>query len=124
MSQHGLDIYGSALIVKHEDVKRRPDVVRAYVEGTMEGLRYAHAHQEEALHILLKRKPELNRDLAQIQLKNALEEVFLPKESVESGYGYMMPQVIKRSVHITNEFFDVARPVAVHEVYTNEFIHK
>ncbi|MDZ4341445.1 MAG: ABC transporter substrate-binding protein, partial [Candidatus Binatia bacterium] len=60
MKDTGLDIYGSGLIAKDEDLKRRPELVRAYVEGTMEGLRYSRDHQEESLRILLKHKPELN----------------------------------------------------------------
>ena len=39
MKDTGLDIYGTSLIVKDDDVKKRPEFVRAYVEGTLEGLR-------------------------------------------------------------------------------------
>jgi len=46
MRDSGLDIYGSALIAKEEDIKRRPEMIRAYVEGTMEGLRYTRDHQD------------------------------------------------------------------------------
>ena len=60
MKDTGLDIYGTSLIVKDEDIKKRPEFVRAYVEGTLEGLRYARDNQEEALKILLKHKPELD----------------------------------------------------------------
>ena len=90
MREAGLDIYGSALIVKEEDIKRRPEMIRAYVEGTMEGLRYTRDHQEEALGILLKHKPELDKELTRIQIKNGVEEVFIPPESLASGYGYMI----------------------------------
>lgn len=124
MREHGLDIYGSALVVKDEDVKRRPDMIRAYVEGTMEGLRYARDHQDEALKILLKQKPELDRDLTQLQLKNAVDEVFIPPESLSSGFGYMKPDIMEKTVRITNEFFDVARKVSIEEVYTNQFIKR
>ncbi|MFQ5539810.1 MAG: ABC transporter substrate-binding protein, partial [Candidatus Binatia bacterium] len=41
MRENGLNIYGSSLIVREELLKKRPDAIRAYVEGTMEGLRYA-----------------------------------------------------------------------------------
>ena len=61
MKDTGLDIYGSGLIVKEEDIKKRPEFVRAYVEATLEGLRYARDNQEEALKILLKHKPELDQ---------------------------------------------------------------
>jgi NitT/TauT family transport system substrate-binding protein len=124
MRDVGLDIYGSALIAKEEDIKRRPEMIQAYVEGTMEGLRYARDHQEEALRILLKRKPELDRELTRVQIKNGVEEVFIPTESLASGYGYMKPDVMEKTVKITNEFFEVAGQVAVSGVYTNQFIRK
>jgi len=124
MRDSGLDIYGSALIAKEEDIKRRPEMIRAYVEGTMEGLRYTRDHQDEALKILLKLKPELDKELTRIQIKNGVEEVFIPAESVASGYGYMKPDVMEKTVKITNEFFDVAAKVPTAGVYTNQFIRK
>jgi NitT/TauT family transport system substrate-binding protein len=124
MRDAGLDIYGSALIAREEDIKRRPEMIRAYVEGTMEGLRYTRDHQEEALRILLKLKPELDKDLTRVQIKNGVEEVFIPAESVASGYGYMRPDVMEKTIRITNEFFDVAGKVAGAGVYTNQFIRK
>ena len=124
MRDSGLDIYGSALIAKEEDIKRRPEMIRAYVEGTMEGLRYTRDHQDEALKILLKLKPELDKELTRIQIKNGVEEVFIPAESVASGYGYMKPEVMEKTVKITNEFFDVAAKVPAAGVYTNQFIRR
>jgi NitT/TauT family transport system substrate-binding protein len=124
MRDAGLDIYGSALIAKEEDLKRRPDMIRAYVEGTMEGLRYTRDHQDEALRIVLKLKPELDKELTRVQIKNGVEEVFIPAESLASGYGYIKSDVMEKTVKITNEFFDVAGKVAPAGVYTNRFIRK
>jgi NitT/TauT family transport system substrate-binding protein len=122
MKDTGLDIYGTGLIVKDEDLKLRPQLVQAYVEGTMEGLRYTRDHQEEALQILLKHKPELDLALTTLQLKNALYEVFIPPESVQSGLGFMKPNIMDKTVRVTNEYFDVARKVSAAEVFTNRFI--
>ena len=124
MKETGLDIYGSGLVVRDEDIKKRPEFVRAYVEGTMEGLRYARDHQEESLQILLKHKPELDKDLATLQLQNALREVMLPPESVESGLGFMKPDIMAKTVRTTNEYFDVARKVTAKEIFTNRFIKR
>ena len=124
MKDTGLDIYGTSLIVKDDDVKKRPDFVRAYVEGTLEGLRYSRDHQEEALKILLKHKPELDPALTTLQLKNALTEVFLPFESAQIGLGYMKPDIVEKTVRMTNEYFDVGRKVAANEVFTNQFIKR
>jgi len=124
MKDTGLDIYGSGLVAKEEDIKKRPDFVRAYVEGTMEGLRYTRDNQEEALKILLKQKPELDQALTTLQLRNALNEVMLPPESVQSGLGYMKPDIMDKTVRITNDYFDVARKVTAKEVFTNQFIKR
>lgn len=124
MKDNGLNVYGSSLIVKDDDVKKRPEMIRAYVEATMEGLKYCRDHLDEALEILLKQKPELDRELTRIQLKNAVGEVFIPPESIQSGFGYMKPDVMEKTVAITNEFFDVGRKVGVEEVYTNQFVKK
>jgi NitT/TauT family transport system substrate-binding protein len=122
MKDTGLDIYGTGLVVKDEDMKQRPDFVKAYVEATMEGLRYTRDNQEEALKILLKHKPELDSALTTLQLKNALYEVFLPPESVQLGLGFMKPDILEKTVRITNEYFDVGRKVTAAEVFTNRFI--
>jgi NitT/TauT family transport system substrate-binding protein len=124
MKDTGLDIYGTSLIVKDEDIKKRPEFVRAYVEGTLEGLRYARDNQEESLRILLKQKPELDPALTTLQLKNALTEVFLPLESAQVGLGYMKPDIMEKTVRITNEYFDVARKVTAKEIFTNQFIKR
>jgi len=124
MKDTGLDIYGTGLIVKDDDVKKRPEFVRAYVEGTLEGLRYARDNQEEALRILLKHKPELDQYLTTVQLKNALTEVFLPLESIQSGLGYMRPDITEKTVKIVNEFFDIGRKVTSTEVFTNQFVKR
>jgi NitT/TauT family transport system substrate-binding protein len=124
MKDTGLDIYGTGLVVKDEDVKKRPEFVRAYVEATLEGLRYARDHQEEALKILLKQKPELDSTLTTMQLKNALTEVFLPVESAQVAMGYMKPDITEKTVKIVNEFFDIGRKVTSKEAFTNQFIKR
>src|SRR5262245_18872233 len=99
-------------------------MIRAYVEGTMEGLRYTRDHQEEALKILLKLKPELDGELTRVHIRNGVEEVFIPEEPIASGYGYMKPDVMEKTVKITNQFIDVAGKAPVSGVYTNQFIRK
>src|SRR5262249_38675339 len=98
--------------------------VRAYVEGTLEGLRYARDNQEESLKIILKHKPELDPALTTLQLRNAVTEVFLPVESAQLGLGYIKPDIMETTVRVTNEYFDVGRKVTAKEVYTNQFIKR
>jgi NitT/TauT family transport system substrate-binding protein len=124
MREAGLNIYGSGLIVREEDVRKRPEMIRSYIAATMEGVRYAKDNLDEAMAILLKHRPEIDRELTRTQLKNALEEVYILPESLEHGYGFMKPDVVQKTVAIANEFFEVGRKVAPNEAYTNQFIVK
>ena len=124
MKDTGLDIYGSVLIVKEDDIKNRPEFVRAYIAGTLEGLRYARDNQNEALKILLKHKPELDPMLAAQQLKNAVTEVFLPPELVNVGLGFIKPEIMEKTVKVVNDYFDVGRKITAKEVYTNQFLKR
>ncbi len=36
----------------------------------------------------------------------------------------MKPDIIEKTVKVTNEYFDVGRKVATKEVYTNQFIRR
>ena len=124
MKDTGLDIYGSVLIVKEEDIRKRPEFVRAYIQGTLEGLRYARENQKDALKILLKHKPELDPVLSAGQLKNAVTEVFLPLELVNLGLGFIKGEIMEKTVKVVNEYFDVGRKMTANEVYTDQFLKR
>lgn len=53
-----------------------------------------------------------------------MQEVFIPAESLASGFGFMKPDIMDKTVTATNEYFDVGKKVSVAEVYTNQFITK
>ena len=53
-----------------------------------------------------------------------MTEVFLPFESAQVGLGYMKPDIIEKTVKVTNEYFDVGRKVVAKEVYTNQLIRR
>ena len=124
MKDTGLDIYGSGLVVKGGRYQKTPRFCQGLCRRDMEGLRYTRDNQEEALQILLKHKPELDQALTTLQLENALTRSCLPPESVQIGLGYMKPDIMEKTVRMTNEYFDVARKVTSNEVFTNQFIKR
>ena len=48
----------------------------------------------------------------------------MPFESAQVGLGYMKPDIMEKTVKVTNEYFDVGRKVAAKEVYINQFIKR
>ena len=61
--------------------------------------------------------------LTTLRLKNALTEVFLPGIG-EGRLGYMKPEIIEKTVKVTNEYLDVWRKVSTKEVFTNQLIRR
>jgi hypothetical protein len=45
-------------------------------------------------------------------------------ESVQVGMGYMKPDIMEKTVKVTNEYFDVGRKVTSKEVFTNQFVER
>src|SRR5580704_2610884 len=61
-SDYGLTAYGNAIIVRDTRVTENPDVVRRFTDASLRGLAYALEHPEEAVDVLRKNNPEIDRD--------------------------------------------------------------
>ena len=57
------DFYTPVIITNEETAEKNPELVRKFMQATSQGYQYAMAHPEEAAEILLKKAPELDRDL-------------------------------------------------------------
>ena len=124
MKDTGLDIYGSVLIVKEDDIKKRPEFVRAYIAGdagrTALCAREPEGGPQDPAEAQAGTRPVLTAQ----QFKNAVTEVFLPPELVNVGLGFIKPEIMEKTVKVVNEYFDVGRKITAEEVYTNQFLKR
>jgi len=58
LSDHGIDLYSTNIIVNQQFLAENPDLVRRFLSATLDGWRTAVAHPEKALSAYMSARPE------------------------------------------------------------------
>jgi NitT/TauT family transport system substrate-binding protein len=119
----GFALYGSGIAVSDELVKEKPEVVRRYVRATNRGVAWTIQNRKEALAILLKYQPTLDPKVMETQLALTLPLLGDPKAPGPEGkIGWMREDAMQATLALVSKYMRLERPVALNEVYTNEFM--
>jgi NitT/TauT family transport system substrate-binding protein len=122
-SKFKLDIYGSGIVTSEKVVKEQPDMVRRFVTATYEGYEWSFKHPEEATAVMLKVYPVLDHDVTLEQIKNT-DTLMQGPDTAKHGLGWMSEARMKNTLDFVVKAYDVKEPVAVGDIYTNEFLKK
>ncbi|WP_108663090.1 ABC transporter substrate-binding protein [Acuticoccus kandeliae] len=120
-SDYGLSLYGDAIVASDETIAEKPDLVKRFLEATLEGNLYAFEHPDEAMEILVKHAEEVEADVAKAELLDT-KEIAMTSEVEANGYGYIDPARITEIVELINEPFGMTRKVTPDEVMTDQFL--
>ena len=116
----GLNIYSNGIIAGESTLKDHPKVVQEFVDATLEGLKYAVAHPDEAGAIMHKYHPEVSADIATGETKIVATLIHQSGEPL----GYIEPQRVKTTVEVVADAFKLKHPVKPAEVYAPGFVKK
>lgn len=116
----GLDIYSNGIIASESEIKEHSKLVSEFVDATLDGLKYAVGHPEEAGEIMHKYHPEVDADIATAETKIVGTLIDQPGESL----GYIDPEKMQTTLSIVGGAFSLKRPVTVSELYAPEFVKK
>lgn len=75
---YGVDFYGDVLLTSESEVRRNPDQVKQFRAASLKGWRYAMAHQEELVDLILRDYSILKSREALIAEAQAMEKLMLP----------------------------------------------
>ena len=87
MADHGVDLYGNAIIVNTDFAAENPDVVKGFVEAVGKGWAGAIADPEAATKSLMERNPAADAALEQRRLQLAIDANVLTDAVRENGMG-------------------------------------
>lgn len=121
-AKYGLNLYGSAVIVRPAYLKAHPDVVRAFVKGTIEGEIATIKHPDQALETLKRMDPLLDVKLEKARLSMLLDDDILTPAVKKHGLGYVNPARMKRTIEVNSEAYGFKHPPTLAEVYTTKFL--
>jgi NitT/TauT family transport system substrate-binding protein len=120
-ADYGLNMYSNGFMTRDDVIKNKPELVRGFIKATMKGYKYAFEHPDEAIDILLKYNPELDREVARKELDIMRDLVFVP-EIEEHGLGWMSKERWTTTRDMVTELFNLTTKVPVEDLYTNEFL--
>lgn len=123
---HGMNMYGAALLANTKTIAERSDLVRRFVRATLESVRWTARHPGAAVDELLKTNPQLKRDRALAELRSILG-VSIPRAATVSDplqLGWVDPAKMMATVNLVRESYGLTHAVDPAALYTDEYVAK
>jgi NitT/TauT family transport system substrate-binding protein len=119
-SNNGLVTHGNAVMATDTIVQSSPDLVRRFLQATVQGLAYAFDRPDEAVEIMQKHNREVEPEPAKAEL--LIMKGLVSPEAASKGLGYMSPDVMTATRDVVTQALGLKRAVPPEELYTNEFL--
>lgn len=87
----GLFLPGQVVFVNNDFLAENPDMVRGFVEATLQGYKYAYENPDEAAQIMSKYYPEITEDVIKAKW-DIIQRVWFSPATDEHGFGWNDPQ--------------------------------
>lgn len=121
LSDYGIDLYSTNIIVNEAYLKKNPEVVRRFLHASIKGWEYAVAHADEAVAAYMAERPESDGAFNRANFRQLIPILNSP-DVERMGLG---AQTADRWAHTQDVLLDlgmVERGVDVAELFTNEFL--
>jgi NitT/TauT family transport system substrate-binding protein len=123
---YGIDMYGAALLANTDTVKNRSDVVRRFVQASLESIQWAAKHPEAAIDDMLKSNPQLDRQRALGEFRVILS-VSIPRAKTATNpleLGWVDADKMDHTIDLVRDSYGLKQAIAPGELYTNKFVVK
>lgn len=122
MADHGVDLYGDAILVNPKFAAEKPEIVRAFLRAFLKGLKETAASPATAVESVVKRNDVARKDLELERLRIALTENILTPEVMANGYGDVDRARFERAIgQIGLTYAYKARPKAA-DIFDTSFL--
>jgi NitT/TauT family transport system substrate-binding protein len=98
MADYGVELYGSAVLVNSKFAEEKPEVVRAFLRGVVNGINETVRSPFAAVESVLRRNDAAPREVELERLRMALQENILTPEVKAKGYGGVDGARLQRSI--------------------------
>ena len=115
-----LDFYTPVIIINEELEEKDPELIRKFLKATSKGYEFAIENPEEAANILVKRVPDLDKDLVLASQKYLSKEY----QSDADRWGLMEEKRWKDYADWMFEKDLITNKVDASKAFTNEFLPK
>lgn len=120
LKDYGIHFYNNAIIARDDTLKNDPDTAKKFTKALLKGWEYTIDHPEEAIDILVKHYPELNKS-SNLDNLNGLLPMMENEITKEHCFGYQTKEGWETLQDALYEFKVIENKIDVSTVYTNDY---
>ena len=124
MANHGLDLYGNAIIVNTDFAESNPDLVTSFLRAVAKGWSAAIQNPEEAVKSMIVRNPAADLTLETRRLRLAIDGNVLTPNVIQNGMGNIEKSRMMKAVDQLAENYDFAKKPTFGSYFTDSFLPK
>ncbi len=106
MSDHGVSLYGNAIIVNTDFAKENPEVVTGFIKAVGKGWKDAIAEPATAIESLVKRNPAADAALEAERLQMAIDANVLTDSVKQNGLGGIDNDRMAKAIEQTKSVYE------------------
>ncbi len=122
MREHGVDLYGNAILANPDVMRHQPRLVSGFVRATIRGIQETLRDPESAIDSLMKRNPIAKRDVELERLKLSLEKNFVTPDVRRNGLGAVDMKRLERSIEQIGLTFQYTHRPKAADIFTAQFL--
>ncbi len=122
MADHGLELYGNAIIVNTDFAEENPQIVRDFLAAIALGVKDAIADPEAAAEMVIERNPAGDLELETRRLKIALESNVSTPWTLDNGMGRIEYDRMERALEQLAQTYDFQNDADQELYFTDAYL--
>ena len=122
MADHGLTLYGNAIIVNTDFAAANPDTVKGFLRAVAKGWKDAIADPKASVEMIAKRNPALDVDLETRRLQLAIDANVVTDYTTANGIGGIDSERMTKALGQLGETYEFKNATDPALYYTDKFL--
>ena len=122
MADHGLVLYGNAIMVNPDFAKANPKVVAGFVRATIKGLQDTVKDPDSAIKSVMKRNETGDEKVELARLKMSLKDNFVTPWVKQNGFGGVDMARLEKSIEQIAVTYDFKNKPKAADIFTSEYL--
>jgi NitT/TauT family transport system substrate-binding protein len=119
---HGVKLYGNAIIVTPKILKENPEAVKAFLVAFSKGIKDVMANPDPAIEYVKARDGIINVDLEKRRLRMAIDAVVASPDARAEGFGVVNPGRLALMASQVSDAFNTKTRIDATAVWTDAFL--
>jgi NitT/TauT family transport system substrate-binding protein len=122
MAEHGLELYGNAIIVNPKFAAEKPEAVKAFLRAFLKGLKDTLRNPSASIESVLNRNELARKDVELERLRMAIRDNIRTPEVRENGFGGIDSTRLERAIEQIGLTFKFRNKPAPTDIFDSSFL--